>query len=248
MQFFFELIFFFLGAVLASFAGVISERIYTGQSWFSGRSKCNSCTRILDALDLVPVLSWVVTFGRCRSCKASIPARYALTEVMLGALFVVSYLSLGLTLRLFVFLAALFVLTFIVLYDIRHTIVPWGSSILLFIFSAIFALLQKNSLQKLETVFVVAGGIAIVFFLLYFFSRGRAMGLGDAPVAFSLSLLVGSAAVPGIFFSFWIGGIIGILFLVFRRGGPKMGIEVPFVPFMAAGYLLAFFTQWNPLF
>ena len=40
---------------------------------------------------------------------------------------------------------------------------------------------------------------------------------------------------------------MGVLILVLRRGGPRMGIEVPFVPFLAIGYLLAFFTQWNPL-
>jgi prepilin signal peptidase PulO-like enzyme (type II secretory pathway) len=247
MQFILELAFFFFGAMLASFAGVVSERIYTGQSWLRGRSKCNSCRRTLDALDLVPVVSWVVFRGRCRTCRAHVPATYAVIEAMLGILFVVSYLTLGLTVSLEAFLAALAMLTFIVLYDIRHTIVPWESSLLLFIFSLCFALLQMKSIKSFESILFTACVIAIGFFLLYFFSRGRAMGLGDAPVAFSLSLLVGTAAIPGILFSFWIGAIIGILFLVFRRGGPKMGIEVPFVPFMAIGYLLAFFTQWNPL-
>jgi prepilin signal peptidase PulO-like enzyme (type II secretory pathway) len=52
--------------------------------------------------------------------------------------------------------------------------------------------------------------------------------------------------VPGILFSFWIGALFGIAVLLRRRGGPTMGIEVPFVPFLAAGFLLAFFTQWNP--
>ena len=73
------------------------------------------------------------------------------------------------------------------------------------------------------------------------------MGLGDAPIALGLSLLVGfGAAFSGLIFSFWIGALCGILILVLRRGGPRMGIEVPFVPFLAAGYLLAYFTQWNP--
>jgi prepilin signal peptidase PulO-like enzyme (type II secretory pathway) len=61
-----------------------------------------------------------------------------------------------------------------------------------------------------------------------------------------LSLLVGSQAFVGLVFSFWVGAVIGIGILVLRRGGPTMGIEVPFVPFLAVGYLLAFFTQWNP--
>ena len=247
MQLLLGISFFFLGAVLASFTCVISERIYTGQSWSKGRSRCNSCRRTLDARDLVPVFSWIASRGRCRTCKAHVPATYAVFEALLGTLFVLSYLTLGLTLQLAVFLATLVVLGFVVIYDLRHTIVPWGSSILLSLLSFVFAYLHAPNLHALGGTVVVALIIGFAFFLLHVLSRGRAMGLGDAPVSFALSLLVGSAAVPGLLFSFWVGGVVGILILVFRRGGPKMGIEVPFVPFLAIGYLLAFFTQWNPL-
>jgi prepilin signal peptidase PulO-like enzyme (type II secretory pathway) len=82
---------------------------------------------------------------------------------------------------------------------------------------------------------------------MYALSRGRWMGLGDAPIAFSLSLLAGSHAIAGLLYSFWIGGAIGVFILVLAKRGHRMGIEVPFVPFLAAGYLLALFTQWNPL-
>jgi prepilin signal peptidase PulO-like enzyme (type II secretory pathway) len=64
---------------------------------------------------------------------------------------------------------------------------------------------------------------------------------------FALSLFVGSQAISGLLFSFWIGALFGIILLLVRRGGPTMGIEVPFVPFMALGYLLAYITQWNAL-
>jgi prepilin signal peptidase PulO-like enzyme (type II secretory pathway) len=246
LQALFIVLFFMLGAVLASFTGVIAERIYTGQSWLTGRSRCNSCRRTLDGFDLVPVFSWLAFRGRCRTCRSRVPGSYALFEGALGATFAVSYATLGLTLALGVFLAALTVLAFVVLYDLRHTIVPWGSTLLLGALSFIFACLRAPSLQVLGQDALVAGVIGIAFFLLYALSRGRGMGLGDAPIAFSLSLLVGGAALPGLVFSFWIGAVIGIFILVLRRGGPKMGIEVPFVPFLAIGYLLAFFTQWNP--
>jgi prepilin signal peptidase PulO-like enzyme (type II secretory pathway) len=102
-------------------------------------------------------------------------------------------------------------------------------------------------LDVLGTTLFTAGMIGLAFLLLHLLSGGRAMGLGDAPVALSLSLLCAPYAFSGVLFSFWIGAIIGIAILVMRRGGPRMGIEVPFVPFLAAGYLLAYFIQWNPL-
>jgi leader peptidase (prepilin peptidase) / N-methyltransferase len=95
---------------------------------------------------------------------------------------------------------------------------------------------------------MTAGVIGSGFFLLHYFSKGRAMGLGDSPVALALALVTGgSLAIAGLLFSFWIGAVVGIGILVATPKGHRMGIEVPFVPFLAAGYLLAYFTQWNPL-
>lgn len=236
-----------LGGVTGSFVGVVSERIHTGQSFVHGRSRCNSCNRVLGPLDLVPVLSWVASLGRCRTCKARVPALYALLELTLAVVFAYAYLMLSLTLALAAFLAALGVLTFIVVYDLRHTIVPPSASFLLFLFSLAFLLARTSNLHVLGGAVLTAGLIALAFLLMHALSGGRAMGLGDAPVAFSLSLLAAPYAFSGLLFSFWIGALCGIVILMRQRGGPRMGVEVPFVPFLAVGYILAYFIQWNPL-
>lgn len=236
-----------LGAVLASFLGVIAERVQTGGSWVSGRSACNSCAAPLRARDLVPVLSWLSARGRCRSCGSRVPVAYVLGEATLGSLFALAYLRLGLVPELTVFLLALCTLFFTVLYDLRHTLVPRVASGLLVAFSIGYAMLVSDG-EALGETLVVAAAIALGFFLLHALSRGRAMGLGDAPVALALATLVGAPhAVAGLLFSFWIGAAVGIVVLVGKPKGHRMGIEVPFVPFLAAGYALAFFTQWNPL-
>lgn len=240
--------FFILGAIIASFMAVIAERLYTGESWVKGRSRCNSCSRELSVLDLVPVLSWIVSQGRCRTCKAKVPVLYTISEATLGTLFLLAYVQIGFAPALIPFLLMLATLTFIVLYDLRHTIVPPMSSFLLIVFALLYALLASSSLQALGLTLMLAGVVSFGFFLLYALSRGRAMGLGDAPVAFALALVAGSAsAIAGLLFSFWIGAVVGIFILVRTPKGHRMGIEVPFVPFLAAGYLLAYFTQWNPL-
>lgn len=210
------------------------------------RSRCNSCNRTLSIPDLVPVFSWVVSRGRCRTCKARVPALYAVAELSLGVVFVLAYQLFGAGLPLLLFALSLFLLTVIVLYDLRHTVVPFILSLLLIATSALFAL-SRTPAPLLPFVFGIAGIIGLLFWLMYALSKGRAMGLGDAPVALALSLLAGTQAIAGVLFSFWIGAVIGILILVLRRGGPTMGIEVPFVPFLALGFLLALFTGWNPL-
>lgn len=237
---------FCLGAVIASFAGVIAERINTGESWVRGRSRCNSCGEELGARDLVPVVSWLLSRGRCRHCGSRVPAQYPAFELLLGIAFALSYSVIGPVLALAPFLVALAVLAFIVLYDLRHTIVPPTASSLLFALSFSYALLAFSE-EALAGIFITSGVIGLFFLALHVFSRGKAMGLGDAPVALALSCLAGPFAFSGLLFSFWIGALCGIVLLVVRRGGPRMGIEVPFVPYMALGFLLSILIQWNPL-
>ena len=238
----------FLGGVLASFVGVLAERVYTGQSWVRDRSRCNSCGEPLGIRDLVPVLSFVGTGGKARCCGAQLPWTYAVSEVLLAGVFALAYLKLGLSVVLGVFLISVLILAFIILYDLRHTVVPITASSLFLVVSLLFSWLSSRAVPEFGLALLVAGSTGLFFFLFYAFSRGRAMGLGDAPVALSLSLLVGPyLALPGLVFSFWIGAVVGIAILVGRPKGHRMGIEVPFVPFLAAGFLLAYFTQWNPL-
>lgn len=245
---FLALTFGLLGAITGSFVGVIAERLHTGQSFVTGRSRCNSCARTLEPLDLIPVLSWMRGGGRCRTCKAKVPVWYVILEVSLGILFALSYIKLGLTVSLGILLPILAILACVVVYDLRHTIVPPEASLVLCLLSLGYAFVSAPSIQAFGSGLFGAGCIGFGFLLLYLLSKGRAMGLGDAPIAFALSLLTAPNAFSGLLFSFWIGALCGIGILVMRRGGPKMGIEVPFVPFLALGFLLAYFTGWNPFF
>ena len=83
------------GLVFGSFLSVVAHRVPRGESFVSGRSRCPSCGAQMRALDNVPVLSWLLLRGRCRSCDERIGARYPLTELGLGALWVATYLILG---------------------------------------------------------------------------------------------------------------------------------------------------------
>ena len=69
-----------LGACWGSFAATLSDRWPKGGSIVGPRSACASCGRKLAVADLVPILSFLVTRGRCRHCEARIPVRYPLTE------------------------------------------------------------------------------------------------------------------------------------------------------------------------
>jgi len=237
---------FFIGAVLASFACVIAERLGTREGWMRSRSRCNACARTLDARDLVPVVSYIVFRGRCRVCTSKIPASYTIAEIVLGSVFLLlsmQHFPAGLLAAWYVFS---FLLTILVVYDLRHTIVPFKLSLLLVALGGGIGYLSTSLTPERAVICLVAAGIGMLFFLLHILSSGRWMGLGDAPVALALSLAVGKSALSGLLFSFWSGAVVGVFILVLVPSGRRMNTEVPFIPFLAFGYLLAFFTQWNP--
>jgi leader peptidase (prepilin peptidase) / N-methyltransferase len=89
--------FFLFGLVFGSFLNVCIYRMPREISVVSPRSACPNCEAPIAAYDNIPVLSWVILRGRCRNCKAPISPRYAVVELLAGALFVVSYLVAGAT-------------------------------------------------------------------------------------------------------------------------------------------------------
>jgi len=83
--------FFLFGLVFGSFLNVCIYRMPREISVVSPRSACPNCEAPIAAYDNIPVLSWLILRGRCRNCKAPISPRYAMVELLTGALFVLSY-------------------------------------------------------------------------------------------------------------------------------------------------------------
>ena len=92
-----HLYFFLVGAIIASFLGLVIDR-FPEQSIIFPASHCDSCQTRLRPLDLIPFLSQVFNRFRCRYCKSSYPFWYALFEFGLGLLFLAfswEFLTLG---------------------------------------------------------------------------------------------------------------------------------------------------------
>lgn len=238
---------FVLGMIVASFVGVLAGRLHTGQSFLSGRSRCDACNAPLPPLALVPVLSYAASRGRALCCGARISLLAPLSELLLGGLFVLTYLKVGFSSVLLLLLTALSLLLALVVYDLAHQILPPPLLILFVATAAVAGFLSAPSpaafLSTLGTAVLISGSLLLVHVV----SRGRAMGFADAPLSFGLALLSGQVAFSGFIFSFWIGAVIGSVLLLQRPRGSRMGVEVPFAPYLAAGFLLAYFTQWNLL-
>lgn len=241
-----------LGTIFGSFINALSYRFNTGRG-MGGRSFCDTCGHTLGAADLVPVLSYVFLRGRCRWCRSKISVQNPLVEVSAALLAALTYASHPSALAFAFWLIVWMVLLFIVVYDLRHTIIPWSCSGLL----ALLALLSLSvsfepSLHiGFPTLFALLAGpaLALPLFLLSLVSGGRWMGWGDSALELSIGWLLGlSLGASALMLAFWSGAIIGVALLLFSRvrwqsRSRRLTIksEIPFAPFLVCGMFLAYF-------
>ena len=85
----------FLGLALGNFATNPIYRLPLNESLFARDPYCGDCNAPLKPIDLFPVLSWLMTRGKCRYCGANVPASYTVTEALSGLLFIICYLQFG---------------------------------------------------------------------------------------------------------------------------------------------------------
>lgn len=253
---------FFYGLIIGSFLNVVIYRFHTGKS-LSGHSHCLSCGTRLRWFELFPLFSYLGLRGRCSSCGSYIPSRYFLVELGTGILFVLAAAKAHSLLQLLYFWSMLCVCVVVVVYDIRHFIIPDSLTMLLTAGALLWVLGQWHAgatpKMLLITVLAALGGV-LFFYLLWFVSKGQWIGFGDVKLAFPLGLMVGPMFVFSmIVFSFWIGAVISLCLvglsklqrgkLSLRLGLRNLTIKsvVPFAPFLITGCLFTLFTELDVL-
>jgi leader peptidase (prepilin peptidase) / N-methyltransferase len=223
----------FLGGMLAgSFVGVVAHRVPAGASIVGPRSECPSCGSQIAAYDNIPVISWLLLRGHCRSCGVNIPARYPLVELAVGAAFAATALVLyddpGELVLGLVFVAVLAAVT---LTDLERRVIP--NSILLAGTVAgigIAAATDPGSLPERGLAAVGGGGFLLLAALIY----PRGMGMGDVKLAAVMGIYLGASIIPALFVGIALGALAGIG-LMARYGAEARKHKVPFGPFLAVG-------------
>ena len=236
-----------LGLVFGSFGSVVAHRVPRRESIVGGRSKCPRCDHVLSAAENVPVFSYLWQGGRCRHCAAHISARYPAIEVANAVLFGLSAWKFGLTVAAVVFAGFFWVLLVLSVIDIDHHLLP--TRIVMPAFVAGWAGLALAGLVAGEPHRLAGALIGSVLFGGFIFAIAFAypagMGLGDVRLAFVLGSFLGylggaGVVLVGMFLSFLLGALIGVVAMKVTGGTRKM--QVPFGPSLALGTVVAVFA------
>ncbi|CAA9425882.1 MAG: Leader peptidase (Prepilin peptidase) / N-methyltransferase [uncultured Rubrobacteraceae bacterium] len=197
-------------------------------------SRCPACGAGIRAADNVPVLSYVLLGGRCRNCKARIPARYPIVEALTGALFAAAAPELGPGVDLPGALVLIAVLVALAAVDLEHRLLP--NAVLAPAAAAGFALsvLANPGAWWVYPVSAVAVGGGL-FALAVLYPGG--MGMGDVKMGAMLGTFLGPYAALAVFLGALLGAVAGGLLMAVWKVGRRY--PLPFGVFMAAGGVLA---------
>ncbi|MCK4590636.1 MAG: prepilin peptidase [Candidatus Latescibacteria bacterium] len=243
MTLFYSSLFFVLGAAVGSFLNVCISRIPNGESIISPGSHCPKCGCSIKPYDNIPILSYILLGGRCRSCRQAIDFRYWAVEMLTAFLFLIFYWRLGFSYTLplaLLFTAVMIAVGFI---DLGSKIIPNVITIPGIAVALGFSALQGASSfrDSILGILLGGGGLLVVGSLGNIIFDKESMGGGDIKLAAMIGAFWGwKIALATFLLSFLSGGIGGIV-LLFTRKTVKMQSAIPFGPFIAASAIIALF-------
>jgi leader peptidase (prepilin peptidase)/N-methyltransferase len=255
-----------VGALIGSFLNVVIHRVPREESIVFPNSRCPSCGNPIKPYDNIPVLSYLILRGRCRSCRTHISARYPAVEAITALLFLAVFLYRGLTPALpfdLIFIAAMAALVFI---DAEHMILPNAITYpgLVFALAARVAIpylagsnylddlpgliqilprdwpLWADSLVGAAVGALVGGGSLWLTGWLWERLRGvEAMGLGDVKMMFMVGAYLGwRMAILSIFLGVLSGSITGVGIMIKKRER-NLQMLLPFGIFLGLGSIIS---------
>jgi leader peptidase (prepilin peptidase) / N-methyltransferase len=224
-----------LGGLIGSFLNVVAHRVPRGESLVSPGSHCPACDAPVRPYDNIPVLSWLLLRGRCRSCGVRISPRYPLVELLTAAVFVIVVALNGLDEDLLLelpFVAALIALAAI---DLDHRLLPNRIVYPLAAWGVVATLLVERP-DLAENLIAGAGAFTFLFLAVLAYPRG--MGMGDVKLAGVMGLYLGLSVIPALLLAFLAGSLVGLT-MIAREGASARKKAVPFGVFLALGGIVA---------
>lgn len=238
----FTVFFFILGLFFGSFYNVVGYRVPKNESIVKPGSHCPKCNKKLTPLELIPIFSFIIQKGKCKSCKEQISWFYPTIELFTGVLFATSYYSFGFSYELGISLVLSSYLSLVIVSDVNYMIIPDSFTIITALSIIIIKLfgvgLKETGISILYGLitFAIMYGIMLVGKALF---KKESLGGGDVKLMFNAGLVL--HPILGTF-SIFLGSVIAlpISIYLYIKNHEKM---IPFGPFLVIGIMIIFFLK-----
>lgn len=231
-----------LGALFGSFLNVVIHRLPRRESVVFPASHCAACQASIKPWDNIPVVSWLVLRGRCRSCRAPISPRYPLVEVLGGIVTWLLYRHFGLNLTMAAYLWFCLALLAVTLIDLEHRIIPDVITLPGTVLGLI--LVNWTDVTWIESLTGAALGFGALLGVGVAYEKAtgvEGMGGGDVKLAAMMGAFLGwQGVVLAIFVGAFLGSVVGVAAMA--RGTGHRRTALPFGTFLAPAAVIVLFT------
>lgn len=228
-----------LGLIVGSFLNVCIYRLPRRESVNWPGSHCTVCNRPLSWYENVPIISWLVLRGRCRTCGERISVVYPLVELITGVLFVAGYAIYGWTPMLAVRLAFACAMVVLFAIDLRHHLLPNVITVPGIVIGFLLSLFLPPGWKASLIGLIAGGGVLFAIAEGYYRLRGvEGLGMGDVKMLSMIGAFLGwKLMLVTLILGSFAGSLIGVGVIALGRGGMKAAL--PFGTFLAVGALTA---------
>ncbi len=169
MEHFFGIIFaVILGAIFGSYATLFAYRLPLGEScfgrYFGKKSRCPQCENIIRTRELIPLLNWIFTLGRCAKCRTKIPRTHLFVEVATTSLFVICYLQFSFSEQFMIYAMISTACVILLTTDFTHKVFPQQMLIFILLLGVANRVLQDQTIINV----IFSGALGIVFAAIFY--------------------------------------------------------------------------------
>jgi leader peptidase (prepilin peptidase)/N-methyltransferase len=227
------------GAVVGSFLNVVIYRLPIGQSVVFPPSRCPGCGRQLAWFENIPIASYAVLGGRCRSCRVGISPRYPFVEALTAAMFAAAWWYYGPSAMLAQRLVLGCILIALFAIDLEHHLLPNALTIPGIVVGFVFSFLTEPGWRASLAGILLGGGLLYGVAEAYYRIRHEeGLGMGDVKMLAMVGAFLGwKLTLLTLMMASFAGSLVGLVFIISRRGGMKYAL--PFGTFLAIGAAVA---------
>jgi len=246
-----------IGIIIGSFLNVCIYRLPKGENIAYPPSHCGSCGKRLNALDLVPVFSWLFLRGKCRYCGSAISPRYTAVELLTGITFALLYHTFGISLDFFAsaFLMSILIVVFFI--DLDYKIIPdelvvtgLVAGLIIIVLNIFFPMDIYRGGQWWDPLLGMVAGSGTLLIIgmvaAKIYKTDYAMGGGDVKIFAPIGIFLGwKMTFLALLISVVIAGIISFILIVLKLKTRRSTIA--FGPFIVIGTFITYLYGWDIL-
>ena len=241
MEILIGIVVFIYGSIFGSFYNVVGYRLPKGISLLKPKgSFCPKCKHELRWYELIPIISFVIQKGKCRSCGKKIAIFYPLIELLTAIMFLTSYIIFGLSMEFVIALLLSSYFVIVIVSDVKYMVIP-DEVTAFFAFAILFvSIIAYGPLKTVDNLLAGSLLFIIVFIFMkitsYMFKK-ESLGGGDIKLEFVVGLILGF--LNGMY-SIFIGSVIALPIALINQKKNNTNM-IPFGPFLLLGAIIIYF-------